>query len=355
MYRGHTVAVVVPAYNEEAYVGDVLATIPQFVDRIYAVDDRSTDMTWEIIQSIAAEELFVRDPVPEETTPRTERELPIGTPQASARASIADGGTLARQRIVPIRHEENQGAGAALRTGYLRALSDRMDIVVAMDADGQMDPDQLPRLLDPIAADEADYAKGNRLARRDHRTGMPSFRLFGNRLLTFLTKASSGYWGIDDPQNGYTAISHEALASIGVEDIPDDHNYTNDLLVRLNVSEMRVADVPMPAVYNDEESTIQYRTFVPRTSRTLASGFLYRLRRRYDWDRPRAVPLLYLVGLLALVPAVTGGLAMMASPIGEGASMIPAVLGVVLLAGALALGTAVALDVHENAELEVAA
>lgn len=334
MYRGRTVGVVVPAYNEEDHVGTVLDTIPTFVDRIYAVDDRSTDSTWDIIQARASTSEHVEDDAPE----------------LEPNLSLADGGATAQQRIDPIRHDKNLGAGAALRTGYLHALDDRIDIAVAMDADGQMDPDQMSRLLDPIVEDRADYAKGNRLARRDDRQGMPSFRLFGNTLLSVLTKLSSGYWGIEDPQNGYTAISHGALARIGIAEMPDGHDYTNDLLVRLNAREMRVADVPMPAVYDDEDSTIRYRTFVPRTSKTLLRGFLQRLGTRFQRTRTDPVPYLYSTGMVCAALTLLAGF-MAITGIGQSTGPSIVTILVVLLA-ATSLG-AVLMDARAAAELEV--
>ena len=344
MYRGCTVGVVVPAYNEEVHVRHVLETIPSFVDRIYPVDDRSTDRTWEEIQT-AVEANEPTDPVmiSEAPTPRAA----IGPEAEPELASMTDGGMHDGQQIIPIRHEENQGAGAALRTGYLHALGDGIDLIVSMDADGQMDPRHLPGLLDPIVDDVADYTKGNRLAGRADRAGMPSFRLFGNWLLGQLTKMSSGYWRIDDPQNGYTAISHEALARIGIEDIPDDHNYTNDVLVRLNANELRVADVPMPAIYDDEESTIRYRTFVPRTTSTLVRGFLYRLGVRYE--SPFApVPAVYAIGVLA----IGIGLSTAVASLWQSGGPALLTLGTVLL-GLLAVGVAALLDARANAGLEV--
>lgn len=295
MYHGNTVGVIVPAYNEESHVGEVLETMPDFVDRIYAVDDRSTDRTWEIIQEYAAASKQSDD---------EEHIDSAGDERVAAPASIPDGGTIEGTEIVAIRHEENQGAGGALRTGYVRARDDGMDIVATMDADGQMDPDQLPRLLDPIVEGEADYTKGNRLADREDRKEMPPFRLFGNWTLTQLTKIASGYWTLQDPQNGYTAISNEALSTVDIESLPDDHEYPNDLLVRLNIAEMRVADVSMPAKYADEESTIEYKRFIPTTSVTLLRGFLRRMRTQLANDRSDPVALSYLIGIASLIGTV---------------------------------------------------
>ncbi|NKE34523.1 glycosyltransferase family 2 protein [Natronococcus sp. JC468] len=305
MYRGHTIGVIVPAYNEESHVGEVLATVPEFVDRIYAVDDRSTDDTWKIIRECAAASRRVTDePLDSD-----------GEFGPEIRASIADGGRVGETEIVPIRHEENQGAGGALRTGYVRGREDGMDIVATIDADGQMDPEQLPRLLDPIVEDVADYTKGNRLGDRESRREMPPFRLFGNWLLTQLTKIASGYWTLQDPQNGYTAISQEALSAVDVESLPDDHEYPNDLLVRLNIADMRVADVSMPAMYDDEESTIEYRRFVPVTSVTLLRGFLRRMYTQLSDDRLDPAAVSYVAGLVSLAGALT-------SAIGVGSSLL---------------------------------
>ena len=344
MYRDHTIGVIVPAYNEEAYVGEVLATIPSFVDRIYVVDDCSTDRTWEIVQEWAAVD---SGDEPDGTTPKIGEATPM-------QPSIADGGISSAPRIVPIRHATNQGAGAALRTGYLRAREDGVDVTVTMDADGQMDPDQLPSLLDPIVEGEADYAKGNRLATTADRRAMPPFRLFGNWLLTQLTRVASGYWHLQDPQNGYTAITHEALSAIDVEDLPDDHDYPNDLLVRLHVAGMRVADVSMPAVYGDEESTIRYRTFVPRTSVTLLGGFFRRMLAETRNARSVPTPAWYGLALLAGVATVASGVVTAANGFAGSSSTrggFGILLGVVASVGLLAV--AVVRDARSNEDREV--
>ena len=156
-----------------------------------------------------------------------------------------------------------------------------MDITVTMDGDGQMDPEYMPRLLDPIVEDKADYAKGNRLLYKEYRSNMPKFRFLGNSILTFLTKIASGYWKTMDPQNGYTAISHYALDNVGIDVMYEYYGYCNDLLVKLNTKGMRVADVAMPAKYGDEESSIRYRTYIQRVSGMLLRNFLWRLKVKY--------------------------------------------------------------------------
>ena len=276
MYREHTIGVVVPAYNEAGLVGAVITQMPEFVDRVYVIDDCSTDGTWEEIVSAAKSE---RDHGSDRSRVGFEVDL------------IADGGgelVMDRARvldpigrIVPIQHHENRGAGGAIKTGYLVALGDAVDITVTVDGDGQMDLSEMPKLLDPIVDGRADYAKGNRLLYREYRREMPKFRFIGNSILTFLTKIASGYWKTMDPQNGYTAISHYALSNVGIESMYEYYGYCNDLLVKLNTKGMRIADVAMPAVYGEEASSIKYTAYIRKVSRMLLRNFLWRLKVKY--------------------------------------------------------------------------
>ncbi len=272
MYNEQTVGVVVPAYNEAGFVGEVIDTIPEYVDRIYAIDDCSTDETWQEIQMHA--------------------EQANETDQESRQKVLADGGVADRDggvsdRVIPIRHEENRGVGGAIKTGYNRAYDDGIDVTAVMAGDGQMDPEKLPRLLDPIVAGEADYTKGNRLMCPGYQEGMPKFRLFGNRVLTHLTQISSGYWNSGDPQNGYTAISYDALDALDIDELYDDYGFANELLARLNVHDMRVTDAAMPAVYGDEQSSIEYHTFIPKVSKLLLKNYVWRLKTKYVAQRAK--------------------------------------------------------------------
>lgn len=270
MYDGDRVAVVVPAYNETQFVGEVITTIPDFVDIVIAVDDCSDDGTWQVIQAIA-EGGF-------ETA--TEREVT---------RVISDGGQgvvrekqATESRVIPVRHQTNTGRGGAVKTGYQIALNRDVDVVAVMDGDGQMDPENLEEIVSPVVEGEADYAKGNRLASREQWSEMPRWRLFGNVILTLLTKLASGYWWMRDPQNGYTAISTAALEQIDVQNLYDDYGFLNDVLIRLGAHDMRVTDVTMEAVYGDESSDIRYASFVPSLSLLLVTQFLWRLRVLYS-------------------------------------------------------------------------
>lgn len=233
------IGVVVPAYDEERFLLDTINGIPDYVTRIYIVDDGSTDSTPEIMKRISD------------------------------------------ARVRSVRHETNKGVGASIITGYKMALEDDMDIVAVMAGDNQMDPEQLPRLLMPIIEDKADYTKGNRLISREYRAGMSLWRTAGNSILTMITKIGSGYWDIMDPQNGYTAISRQALETINLDSVYQYYGYCNDLLIKLNAFGMRTADIVMPARYGSERSHIKYGRYILKVAPMIFRGFLWRLKTKY--------------------------------------------------------------------------
>ncbi len=293
MYEQATVAVVVPAYNEESFVGDVIDSVPEFVDRLYVIDDCSTDGTWEEILSradgVSDERLTLQDSTGERLA--VPRDGPV-------RVGQTDGGTVIAPRpesssdfgrtVVPVRHSINRGRGGAVVTGYQLALTEGVDVVAVMDGDGQMDGEILERIVRPVAENEADYAKGNRLVDSDHWGEMPDWRLFGNAVLTTLTKVASGYYHVRDPQNGFTAVSAETLADISLDAVYDDYGFLNDFLVRLSAHDKRVVDIPMRARYDDEESGIRYHRFVPLLSWLLLRMYVWRVWVSYGLGDPAA-------------------------------------------------------------------
>lgn len=325
MYDGKTIGAVIPAYNEEGFIGEVIETLPPFVDRAYVVDDGSTDGTWAEIRRHARR---VNERAHEAGEPR-----PASPPRS-------DGGEPPAPRVVPIQHEENRGVGGALKTGYRRALADGLDVTTVIAGDGQTQPDIVERIVAPVAAGRAGYAKGNRLLGED-RARMPRFRRFGNGVLSLLTKIASGYWRVLDPQNGSTAISREALEAIDFEAMYEGYGYCNDLLVRCNVNDIRVADVQRRAVYADETSHIRYRTYVPRVSRLLLRGFCWRLYRKYLVDDTHPLVGLYALGAVA----VGGGVASVRRGRGTAAVM--------LVLGWLCWLFAMAADRRENRSLDL--
>ncbi|MFC4549525.1 MULTISPECIES: glycosyltransferase family 2 protein [Halorussus] len=358
MYSEKSVAVVVPAYNEKGLVGGVIDTIPSFVDRVYVVDDRSTDGTWAEIREHAERRnaevgarshAGVRSPAGERASAdghgsddASGGERAGGGSTRPAASAQLDGGRY----VVPIRREENGGVGAAIKTGYRRAAADGMDVVAVMAGDGQMDPDALDRLVAPVADGRVDYAKGNRLQSRRDRGSMSNFRYFGNTLLTGLTKVASGYWRISDPQNGYTAISREAIEAIDLDSAYDRYGFANDVLIRLNVAGMRVADVPTPSRYGNETSHIDLKSFVPRLSALLATGFLRRVTETYVRRGASPVAALFGVGVLASVVGTLGAVRNRLS--GEDGSGLRTAL-----AGLCSLGLAGLLDMNRSEPLQL--
>lgn len=334
MYRSHTIAVVVPAYNERERIADVLASIPRLVDRVYVVDDCSTDGTADAVRRYV--------------------ESTVQSTDAAEDGGPSEDLGFPGDRIVTIRHDRNRGAGGAIKTGYRHTIDDGADVTVTIDADGQMDPRALTTVVDPIVEGTADYAKGNRLGSATVRGEMPPVRWVGNWLLTGLTRVASGYWRLRDPQNGYTAISSDALAAIDVEGIYEYYGYCNDVLVKLNAAEQRVADVPIPAAYGDEESAIRYHEYVPRVSSMLLRNFLWRLRVRYLEGPMRPPAVFYLLAFGCVLIGV-GSVAVALA--GDGVRPIATFGGAVavsaLLACSVFASVGMALDRHENRPLEV--
>ena len=273
MYKGARVGVVVPAYNEAGFIGEVIGSIPNFVDKIVVVDDCSTDATWAEIREYVDQE-SAETAISENANAEVLLADGAGT-------SVTGGESFLDNRIIPVRHPTNQGRGAAVKTGYDLALMSGMDVIAVMDGDAQMDPEILDRIIDPVVEGRVDYAKGNRLVSVDHCSDMSRWRLFGNVLLTLLTKIASGQWNMRDPQNGYTAISAEALEELEHDELFEDYGFLNDMLIHLDAHGMDVEDVPMDAKYGDESSGIRYGSFVPQLSLLLLSGFVWRLGKKY--------------------------------------------------------------------------
>ncbi len=218
MYKNRSIAVVVPCFNEEKQLSRVIDTMPDIVDKIVVVDDSSTDNTRQVMEGY-------REKFPE--------------------------------RIITICHEHNGGVGRAISSGYIWCRDNAMDIAVVMAGDAQMDPEDLPALLDPVVSGRADYTKGNRLITGEAWQKIPKVRYFGNACLTLMTKIASGYWHVTDSQSGYTAISLNALKLLPIEDIYPGYGMPNDFLVTLNIYRMRVMDIPINPLYNvGERSTM---------------------------------------------------------------------------------------------------
>jgi glycosyltransferase involved in cell wall biosynthesis len=243
MIEHKRIAVVVPCYNEQSLIGKVIDTMPDFVDHLFVVDDKSSDATTAVVDAYAQQ-----------------------TPE----------------RITLIRHAENQGVGGAIATGYKAALAERFDVTVVMAGDAQMDPAELPAIIEPVARGECDYTKGNRLFNGEAWNMIPRVRYLGNAMLSLLTKIASGYWHVADSQSGYTAISLRALETVDWDQMYKRYGQPNDLLVRLNIHGFHVRDVPIRPIYGiGEKSGIRPLRMIPRLFLLLTRLFWYRMLQKY--------------------------------------------------------------------------
>jgi len=242
MYKKKTICVIVPAYNEELLIGSVIEKMPDFVDRIIIVNDKSTDKTREKVEKYMQES----------------------------------------NKVLLVNHDENIGNGGSLITGYVKSKELNMDVVVVMDGDAQMDPEDLPAVIDPVIEGKADYTKGNRLFHEDVRSIMPGYRFVGNSALTLLTKFATGYWRLVDPQFSYTAISRDALLAIPIKKMIKGYGYNADILNMLNLVNKKVVDVDTRPVYGvGEKSNIKVVRYTFKVSGILTKLFLKRMVHKY--------------------------------------------------------------------------
>jgi len=210
------IAVVIPCYRASRQVLEVIARLGPEVGRVFVVDDACPELTGDLVQQQC------QDP-----------------------------------RVIVLKHRENQGVGGAMVTGYRAALADGAEVVVKVDGDGQMDPAFIPQLIHAIVVRSADYTKGNRFYDLELLRAMPRMRLTGNAVLSLVNKLASGYWDVMDPTNGYTAIHRTALAHLPLDKLDRGYFFESDMLFRLYTIRAVVRDVPMPARYEDEASSLR--------------------------------------------------------------------------------------------------
>jgi len=259
MFRDTRVHVVIPAYNVAMHIGDVLRGVPDFVDAITVVDDGSTDGT------------------------------------AEAARGVGD------RRVTVLPSQGNEGVGGAMARGFQHALAQGDGIIVKIDGDGQMDPVDLPRLLEPIVEGQCEYTKGNRFSMSRELDRMPKARLAGNFVLTFLTKFASGYWNVFDPQNGYLAIASGTLRLLDLDRLSRRYFFENDMLINLNIYDARVRDVAMPSRYGAERSSMRLGRILCSFPFHLSRGYWYRFYRKHMLRDFSPVALFMLTGLPLLV------------------------------------------------------
>jgi glycosyltransferase involved in cell wall biosynthesis len=265
MYLQKTIAVVVPAYNEEKLIAKTLRSIPSFVDKVIVVDDRSNDNTVKYVREVSEKD----------------------------------------RRIILIAHEANQGVGGAIVTGYKKAIEFDSDVTAVMAGDGQMDPRDLKNIVRPVTKGLVDYTKGNRLFQGDAWSMIPRYRYLGNSFLSLLTKIASGYWHIADSQTGYTAVSLNVLKKLNLDTIYKRYGMPNDMLIKLNQYDFRVRDVHVRPVYDvGEKSGIRLITVIPKISWLLFKGFWKRLFFKYVIKDFHPLVFFYILSFFLLISSI---------------------------------------------------
>jgi len=269
MYKGKTIGVVIPCFNEEKQVGKVLKTIPNYVDKIVVIDDYSHDKTLDAVKDF--------------------------TKNSSKKIEI-------------IEHSKNTGVGSSISSGYIWCRENDIDIAVVMAGDAQMDPEDLDNLLDPVAEGVADYAKGNRLITGEAFEKIPFVRYFGNSVLTLMTKVASGYWHVTDSQSGYTALGRKALHLLPLEKIFPKYGMPNDFLVTLNIYDMKVVDVPVNPLYGiGEKSSMVVHLAIPSLLWLMLRLFIKRMTRKYIIRDFHPLIFFYLTGFILMLISILLG------------------------------------------------
>jgi dolichol-phosphate mannosyltransferase len=305
VYRGQRVCVVIPCYNVAPHIAGVLSAMPDYVDQVIAVDDGSRDDTLTALDAAG------------------------------------------EKRLEVVRHDRNRGVGAAMRSGLARGAQGGANLLVKVDGDGQMDLAELAKLLDALVDDpRAGYAKGNRLFDQKALSKMPRLRFIGNFALTFLTKLASGYWYVVDPQNGYLAIRREIWEHLDPARISDGYFFENDMLVCLNILDVPVKDVPIPARYGDERSYLRVRRVLFPFAFLLIRRTFYRVWAKYMLRDFSPIALFLLTGLPLFIWGVIFGAYQWWSHAQQGVvtptgtvivAVVPLILGFQLLLQALVL------------------
>lgn len=286
--RVPVLAVVIPAYRVREKILPLLARIGSEVAQIFVVDD--------------------------------------ACPEGSGAEVVS---TCRDRRVVVLVHDQNQGVGGAVMTGYRRAIEAGADVVIKLDGDGQMDPALIPQFVAPIVEGRADYTKGNRFYNIEDLRAMPRVRLVGNAVLSFMTKLSSGYWNVFDPTNGFTAISCPVLAHLPFDKIARRYFFESDVLFRLGTLQAVVLDVPMTAIYEDEISNLRIRRVFFQFLRGHANNFFKRIFYSYFLRGFSTASIELIVGVVFLLFGTVFGMWQWIISVDSGR---PAATGIVMLA-----------------------
>ena len=314
MIENKKIAVVVPAYNESKQIKMVIDSMPTFVDRIVIVNDRSKDDTGKIVLSC------IKDDKTNVTPISIENKQVVPNKYNYADVVVCDinnketdlyipsevvNKDSVKDRIVLINNLENGGVGAAIANGYKWCRDHNIDCTAVMAGDGQMDPDELKSICNPVIYDDVDYVKGNRLIHKSARLVVPKVRFIGNSILSMLTKIASGYWHVSDTQTGYTAMSLRALRAIELHKIYKKYGMPNDMLVKLNIAYCTIKEVEIKPIYKvGEESKMKIWKVIPSISKLLLKLFFVRLWKKYFIRDFHPLFLLYNLGLFLFIVSI---------------------------------------------------
>ena len=238
MLKNKKIAVVIPTYKVKKFLKQVVLDLPDFIDYVIIVDDKCPEKSYEVAVN-------------------------------------------KKERVIIIHHQENQGVGGAVISGYKKAVEIEVDIIIKIDGDGQMDSNYIEKLITPIINNKADYTKGNRFKNFKALKSMPKIRLFGNSGLSFLVKVASGYWNLMDPTNGFTAISKDAILGLDLDKISKRYFFESDMLINLNIENCVVKDIDIPAKYGDEKSSLSITKTLFEFPPKLFKGFCKRIFYKY--------------------------------------------------------------------------
>ncbi|MCY1720374.1 glycosyltransferase family 2 protein [Prolixibacteraceae bacterium Z1-6] len=363
MIKDKTIAVVIPAYNEETQIEMVIESVPEFVDRILVVNDGSKDNTAEIVQRIidADKNDYSSERIGEtEIKPNRYNSVDIALKNAIESESVRYvphgiyNSNPEKSRVILINNLENGGVGAAVANGYKWCRENEIDCIAKIDGDGQMDPSELEAICMPVINDEVDYVKGNRLIYPGASLIIPKVRYFGNSVLSILTKVASGYWHISDTQTAFTAISLKALKALKLYDLYRTYGYPNDILVKLNINFCSIKEIPIKPVYEiGEQSKMKIFKVIPRISSILIKGFFKRMWHKYLLKSFHPLFILYQIGFLSLIISIPFGIKILFKVLTNQPANPVTVLAFIFLfiSGFQALLFAMWMDIQDNERL----
>lgn len=366
MLNNKSVAVVVPAYNEETQIGMVIEEMPDFVDKIIIVNDCSSDRTQEIVKGYFNTAHNKRSYFPDLKSQKIEgryqranmvlqeimqKEIKYFKP------SVVINEDPENDRIILINHLKNVGVGGSIARGYKWCKDHGIDCTAVMAGDGQMDPSELESICGPVIHENIDYVKGNRLIHKSANLIIPKVRFFGNSILSILTKLASGYWQVSDTQSGYTAISKKALNSIELHRIYKSYGMPNDMMVKLNIAMCTLKEVEIKPVYEiGEKSKMKIFKVIPRVSWLLFRSFFKRIWIKYFFRDFHPLFILYNLAFILFFVSVPFALRILkylinGSPIGDKPILNSIMFMFLIVSSMQSLLFAMWMDIQDNERL----